>query len=560
MFFRNAVKVWAVVSGMDGAFVRKVTGKSMSKRGFSRRDLGTGAAALGTVLMAGQAGAQSSATGMTPQAAPGSRSEFYTSFNDQLARVRADLQPDIRRFYEAQDWRPVWTSEQRRQLGEIANLAPRHGLSAQDHFDFVGLASDPSRAEMRTTEAVFAYARVLSEGRVRPESVESLWEMQRNRADIATGLGTALAANRLVDWMESLAPTDIGYGNLSAGYVRYRQLAERGGWPGFRAGARIDVGGSDSRIPALRARLLAEGDITREQDAMLAGTGTLYAPSLEAGVRSFQIRHGLLADGIIGQATQNALTASAEDRARQIALNLERRRWLRRELSPERIEVNTAAAIMVYWRDNRPVHSNRVVVGTPRNQTPSLEKPFASVVANPPWYVPASIARNEILPRGPGYLASQNMYIAPGGNVVQRAGPNAALGLVKFELRDSHAIFLHDTPSKAAFNNAYRHRSHGCVRVQDAVEFARLLLSPDPAQLGAFDTAIDSRRTQRVETGREISVRLLYWTAFVDGQGRVAFREDVYSRDQRLAEALGINLSLPRVIDDGRADPRDVGP
>ncbi|MDO9610118.1 MAG: L,D-transpeptidase family protein, partial [Brevundimonas sp.] len=237
----------------------------------------------------------------------------------------------------------------------------------------------------------------------------------------------------------------------------------------------------------------------------------------------------------------------------------ERRRWLKREVAPERIEVNTAAAIMVYWKDGKPVHSNRVVCGSPANQTPSLEKQFASVVANPPWYVPASIARNEILPKGPGYLAANNMYIS-NGMVIQRAGPTAALGYVKFELRDSYAIFLHDTPTKSAFNLAMRQRSHGCVRVQNAVEFARLLLSPDPVKLAEFDTAQDTRETTRVTTGREISVRLLYWTAFVDGQGRVAFREDIYGRDDKLAQALGIAVSLPKPVDDGRRDVNDVGP
>ena len=131
---------------------------------------------------------------------------------------------------------------------------------------------------------------------------------------------------------------------------------------------------------------------------------------------------------------------------------------------------------------------------------------------------------------------------------------------MKFELRDSYAIFLHDTPSKAAFNLSTRQRSHGCVRVQNAVEFARLLLSPDPTKLAQFDTAQDTRETTRVTTGREISVRLLYWTAFVDGQGRVAFREDVYGRDDKLAQALGIGVNLPKPIDDGRADANDVGP
>ena len=123
------------------------------------------------------------------------------------------------------------------------------------------------------------------------------------------------------------------------------------------------------------------------------------------------------------------------------------------------------------------------------------------------------------------------------------------------------AIFLHDTPSKSAFNLSMRQRSHGCVRVQDAVEFARLLLSPDPSLLAQFDTALDARETKRIQTGREITVRLLYWTAFVDGQGRVAFREDVYERDDKLADALGIAVSLPRPVDDGGArDPDDVGP
>ncbi|MFN3667735.1 MAG: murein L,D-transpeptidase [Brevundimonas sp.] len=518
----------------------------------NRRQLGLGAAVSAFATAIGHAaGAQTRDPGAVA---------FYDSFNDQLARLPAAIQPDVRAFYEMNGWRPVWTADRLRMLQTAAGRAERHGLSQGDYFDFEALAAVPTAAEMRTTAAALGYGRVLAEGRVRPETVEDLWEMQKNRVDLPAGLNDALAQNRLVDWFEALAPTDIGYSNLSAGYIRYRRLIREGGWPAFRQGATIEPGASDARIPVIIQRLVAEGDLAASDGARLSAAGIVYGPELQAAVRGFQARHGLASDGRIGTGTQRSLSASAEDRARQIALNLERRRWLKRELSPERIEVNTAAAIMVYWKDGRPVHSNRVVVGTAANQTPSLEKPFASVVANPPWYVPASIARNEILPRGPGYLAANNMYMS-NGTVIQRAGPTAALGYVKFELRDSYAIFLHDTPSKAAFNLAFRHRSHGCVRVQNAVEFARLLLSPDPDLLGQFDTAQETRETKRISTGREISVRLLYWTAFVDGQGRVAFREDVYSRDAKLAEALGIALSLPRPVDDGRGrDANDVGP
>ncbi|MDZ4062887.1 MAG: L,D-transpeptidase family protein [Brevundimonas sp.] len=517
----------------------------------NRRQLGLGAAAAAIASASG-------GVVMAQVRDPGAVA-FYDSFNDQLARLPATIQPDVRAFYELNGWRPVWTAERLRALQAAAARAERHGLSQGDFFDFDALASVPAAAEMRTTAAALGYGRVLAEGRIRPETVEDLWEMQKNRVDLPVGLNDALAQNRLVDWFEGLAPTDIGYSNLSAGYIRYRRLIRDGGWPVFRQGTSIEPGMSDARIPALIQRLVAEGDLSAADGARLTAQGIVYGPELQAAVRGFQIRHGLVADGRMGTGTQRSLSASAEDRARQIALNLERRRWLKREVAPERIEVNTAAAIMVYWKDGRPVHSNRVVVGTAANQTPSLEKPFASVVANPPWYVPSSIARAEILPRGPAYLASQNMYIQ-NGTVIQRAGPTAALGYVKFELRDSYAIFLHDTPSKAAFNLAFRHRSHGCVRVQNAVEFARLLLSPDPALLEQFDTAQDSRQTRRIQTGREISVRLLYWTAFVDGQGRVAFREDVYSRDAKLAQALGIALSLPRPVDDGARVATDVGP
>ena len=523
----------------------------------NRRELGLGVATAAMVL---GSTARAQTTVRVQRPSPGQGAAFYNAFNDQLSRLPADQQPDVRAFYELNGWRPVWTRERLQALSAVAQRADRHGLSGSDYFDFVGLAADPASADLRTTAAALAYARVLAQGKVRPESVEELWEMRKNVVDLPPGLSDALARNALGDWFDGLPPTDIGYANLSAGYVRYRRLASQGGWPRFAPGPIIEPNMSDRRVPAMIDRLVAEGDLSAADGARLKAQGLTYGSELQEAVKGFQVRHGLVGDARIGAGTQASLSASAEDRARQIALNLERRRWLSRQLSPERIEVNTAAAIMVYWKDGKPVHSNRVVCGSATNQTPSLEKQFASVVANPPWYVPAGIARNEILPKGPGYLAANDMYVS-NGTVIQRAGPHSSLGYVKFELRDSYAIFLHDTPAKAAFNLSMRQRSHGCVRVQNAVDFARLLLSPDPSKLGEFDAAQDSRETKRIQTGREISVRLLYWTAFVDGQGRVAFREDVYGRDDKLAEALGIAVALPRVVDDGAGRVADdVGP
>jgi murein L,D-transpeptidase YcbB/YkuD len=518
----------------------------------NRRQLGLGVA-TSTLMVSAASQAMGQIT-VAPVAGPAP-----INLEAQLARLPTAQQALVKRVYELTGGKPIWTQERLRVLQDVAAGAERHALPITDYFDFVGLAAHPEAAEVRATASALAYARALANGTVEPEKVEELWEMEKNSLDIPTGLVEAISSNRLADWFETLAPQDIGYKNLSAGYVRYRRMARAGGWPAFAPGGTIEPGTTDARIPALVARLVAEGDLSESAGRSLANS-TAYNAQLQTAVRSFQTRHGLGADARIGPGTQRSLGASAENRARQIALNLERRRWLKRDLAPERIEVNTAAAIMVYYRDDRPIHSNRVVVGSAENQTPSLERPFASVVANPPWTVPMGIARREILPKGPGYLAANDMYINEQGWVVQRAGPKSSLGYVKFELRDSYAIFLHDTPSKGAFNLSVRQRSHGCVRVQNAVEFARLLLQPDPNKLSEFDTAQDSRKTTRVTTGRPITVRLLYWTAFVDGQGRVAFREDVYSRDAKLADAMGIAVSLPKVIADGAATPDDVGP
>ncbi|WP_240454711.1 L,D-transpeptidase family protein, partial [Caulobacter sp. 17J65-9] len=489
---------------------------------------------------------------VVPQAPPAPPAPLpRTAVDAYLPAVPAEVAADVRRFYVARKDKTAWNKTSEAELLAVLNEAQKHGLDPKSYVPVLGKTRDLDR-DARLTGAALLYAKTLALGRVDPSTVENLWELRRNSLDGATGLQNALNGTGVRAWLDSLAPSDLGYTNLSAGYLKYRDLAAKGGWPKFEPGAVIRPGDADPRLPALVARLVAEGDLA---DTLEVET---YDPALVEAVQRFQVRHGLGGDGVIGGDTQSALAATAEDRARQIALNLERRRWLPRQLAPERIEVNTAAAIMVYWRDGAPYHASRVVVGTSRNQTPSLEKEFSSLVANPPWNVPAGIAAKEILPKGPGYLAAENMYVTDDGRVVQRPGPNAALGQVKFELQDSYAIYLHDTPSKPAFASPKRHRSHGCVRVENAVEFARLLLEPDPTALQQFDELQTSGETKRVQLSRSIPVRLLYWTTFVDGQGRVAFRPDVYGRDAKLAQALGIDVYLPGGTT--VQDPTDVGP
>ena len=192
-------------------------------------------------------------------------------------------------------------------------------------------------------------------------------------------------------------------------------------------------------------------------------------------VRRLQAESGLKADGVIGPATLEALNFGAAERARILAINLERRRWLEREPPATRIDVNTAATVLDYWQDGAHAHQTRVVVGQPGWETPPLGSPIVRLVANPNWTVPKKIAEEEILPKGAGYMRANNMTVRDDGFIVQQPGPDSALGLVKFDMDNPHAIYLHDTPAKALFGTDERHASHGCVRVEDAVGFARLV-------------------------------------------------------------------------------------
>ncbi len=251
-----------------------------------------------------------------------------------------------------------------------------------------------------------------------------------------------------------------------------------------------------------------------------------------------------------------ARRAAAEpiERARTLAVNLERRRWLEREPPATRIDVNTGAATLSYWRDGAIADRRRVVVGQPGNETPELGSPLYRLAANPTWTVPRSIEREEIAPRGDAYLARNHMERRDGW-IVQLSGPRNSLGLVKFDMQNDQEIYLHDTPAKALFGQADRHASHGCVRVDDALGFARMIASQEGV-LEEWERARATGEETFVPLPRRIPVRLLYHTAFVE-DGRVMFAPDAYGWDEDVAEALGLARRPRRTA---RPHARDVGP
>jgi L,D-transpeptidase YcbB len=261
-------------------------------------------------------------------------------------------------------------------------------------------------------------------------------------------------------------------------------------------------------------------------------------------------------DGVVGPITVEALNAGPRDRARQLAIAMERLRWLERDPPPTRIDVNVAATVLDYYRDGQLADHRRVVAGEPGWETPQLGSPIFRLVANPNWTVPASIVEDEISKKSSSWLARNN-FSQKNGQWVQAPGPDSALGEVKLDMKNDHAIYLHDTPAKALFSQTDRHRSHGCVRVDRAVEFARML-AQHSGVIDEFDKALASGDQTFIDLDEEIPVRLLYHTAFLGTDGRIKFAKDVYGWDNDVADALGYETRKPSRVE--HRPGRDVGP
>jgi len=423
--------------------------------------------------------------------------------------------------------RSTWTAAATRDLVAAIRRANRHGLDPADYLAGIGDAPTPAALN----RAALAYAAALAHGRADPRRLHRIYEIDRPDPDLAAGLQRALQENKVGDWLESLAPRDEAYRALADAYAAATARAHGTRPPLVPAGSDLRPGGADPRLPAIAAALAANGYVQAPPAAPRR-----YTPDLVDAVRQLQEDYGLTKDGVIDAATLAALNEGPFERARTLAVALERLRWLPRDPPATRIDVNTAATALTYWRDGRAVDARRTVAGEPGRETPQLASPLFRLVASPTWTIPRSI-QGEATRHGAGYLRRNHMSWKDGW-LIQASGPRNSLGMVKFDLQNDHAIYLHDTPAKALFGQDERHSSHGCVRVFDALGFAEMI-ARDEGVLDEWHRARATGRESFVRLPRQIPVRLLYHTAFVDG-GRVRYRLDAYGWDEDVAEALGL--------------------
>jgi murein L,D-transpeptidase YcbB/YkuD len=319
-------------------------------------------------------------------------------------------------------------------------------------------------------------------------------------------------------------------------------------------------------VALLRDRLRASSDSEEVRLAAAAlGGSELYDDQLQAAVTRFQERHGLAPDGRVGPKTLEALNVPIEQRIDQMLLSLERRRWMPDDRGQRYVFVNLADFELKVVDEPKTVLDTRVVVGAPYHRTPVFSAAMTYAEINPYWNVPSSIARNELLPKikeDPGYLAANNfellsdwsdsaVAIDPASidwegvtpdtltyRIRQRPGAGNALGHIKFMFPNQFNVYLHDTPARSLFDKVERSFSHGCIRVYQPENFGAVVLAQDGWSLDRIDAAIATGERTIVTLAEPLPVHIAYLTAWVNKDGTVHFRNDVYGRDAILADAL----------------------
>ncbi len=450
-------------------------------------------------------------------------------------------------FYSGRDYAPLWITDGK------ANERAKAAITYLSHVDADGLdpadyqvpnfaaLSDPAdlaEAELKMSMTVITYAHHASVGRVHWSRVSSDIEYTTKPPEPADVLAKMVEAKDTAAALDSYEPQTAGYLALKAKLAELRAGKGAVTRPPIHTGPMLKIGMKDDRVPELRDRLGVAGD------------GTTYDKALADAVKKYQSEHDLKATGLLTPATIEALNGKTPDRPIDIIIaNMERWRWMPHDLGSDYVIVNLPDYTLRVFHDRKQVWMTRIVIGKPAMPTPMMQAEMKYITINPTWNVPPSIVNNEYLPalqQDPTVLERMGLKVGRNADgsvhIWQPPGDRNALGRIRFNFPNKFLVYQHDTPDKYLFAYDKRAYSHGCMRVQDPQRYAEVLLSIVRPHHDYTIERIRKLIAEGSETDIQfptfIPVNLTYQTAFVDDDGKLQFRDDVYGRDRALLALL----------------------
>ena len=503
------------------------------------------------------------------------RAQIASTFHADTTAQHAAAAGILPVLYEQSDYAPVWSNPLSvSQLLDAIRNSERDGLNPEDYnlATLQQLLDSSRKTGWNSHEHTARLDLLLSDSLVRLAS-----HLAYGKVDSAL-LGAAaqdaepphdpqliqrtieyISSGRVDDWLQAVAPQSDDYRKLRDALARYRHYQSLGGWQPIPEGPTLKTGMVDERVPLLRARLIATGELTVRD--MYFRT---FDDSVAAAVASFQRRHGLDDDGVVGSKTLAALNEPVEKRIEQILANLERARYAPRIMPDSYIAVDIAGYRVEYIRDGTLAWQSRAVVGRPLRMSPALHSRVTYLELNPSWTVPPTVLEEDVLPElsgnAPDYLREHDMHVVDyQGNPVesdsiiwsrysdkgfpwllrQRPGPRNALGRIKFMFANPYSVYMHDTPSRGLFKRRERALSSGCIRIEEPLDLAQLLLEGTPGWDRAhLVDALDSLESRSVGLAQPVDIFLNYRTVSVADDGTVFFYNDIYQQDDEIIRAL----------------------
>ena len=484
----------------------------------------------------------------------------------------------LTKVYTEREFRPAWSDDYGpfpyvEDFLDVVREAHHEGLRPEDYhlktietalsglYESLIKGENPDSAkvadiDLMLTDAFLLYASHLVNGRVDHRKVYPDWVVNQRSTDLTAVIRRALESGEMEEELDDLAPHYPGYDKLKEKFIEYRNIAENGGWPRIPQGPKLYKGSRGERVAILRQRLMVSGYL----DPAAANKSNIFDHDLNTAVRTFQKRHGLKDDGKVGKSTLEALNVPVEKRIRQIALNMDRMRWLPDDTGKRHIFVNVADFRLEIIEDEKPIMEMKIIVGKTEQRSCVLSAKMTYLELNPFWKVPDSIAVKEILPqikKNPDYLAKKNIKVLRDWSdkakeidpktvdwshvrvknfpyrFRQEPGPGNPLGRVKFIFPNACEIYLHDTPTRNLFGRERRAFSHGCIRIEKPVDMATYLLRNKETWTHKKILAeIRKGKRQVVMLPEPINVLIFYGTAWVDRAGVLQFRNDIYHIDE----------------------------